>query len=456
MVGAGRERSIGVSIRLPFETAANFVIAGDPKHVSMKYFFTRKLMLVKESSGVRVPARRVRHARRDVRAADADPDRQGRPGADRVPRHARRRVLGGGRRVRRDPPRRRVGSSSPPDRSLYCITDSTDEVAVREIERFYANYHCVRYIGDELVIRMHHGPTDAQLADAQRALRQPRRRRRRSGGSTPLRHRAPPERPRRPRPHRVRVRPPRLLVLRGLIDAVNASRRLSRRLRSSDVVDAELRRTATAFSTARRALVELDDRRSGRSRLTVGGRAAAGGRRRSRRAPRRSLAAGRPAPSRSSTHGERLGEQIDRMADLDPASAQRRLQVHAAPRVGTDDDRRAGAARRPRRSARDLAFADRRPRARAAAPSRRRRRRSTAPSSSSSTTSATRPTTVAPAGAPSGRGAGGTDPARSPACRARAQRRQHVEPRCDPLVDVEHAGRERAARRRCRAGGRSP
>ena len=50
MEGAGRERSIGVSIRLPFETGANSVIAGDAKHVSMKYFFTRKLMLVKESA----------------------------------------------------------------------------------------------------------------------------------------------------------------------------------------------------------------------------------------------------------------------------------------------------------------------------------------------------------------------------------------------------------------------
>ena len=49
MEGAGRERSIGVSIRLPFEQGANPVIAGDEKYVSMKYFFTRKLMLVKES-----------------------------------------------------------------------------------------------------------------------------------------------------------------------------------------------------------------------------------------------------------------------------------------------------------------------------------------------------------------------------------------------------------------------
>ena len=36
MVGAGRENSIGVSIRLPFETGANSVIAGDDKYVSMR------------------------------------------------------------------------------------------------------------------------------------------------------------------------------------------------------------------------------------------------------------------------------------------------------------------------------------------------------------------------------------------------------------------------------------
>ena len=50
MEGAGRERSIGVSIRLPFEQSANPIIAGDHKYVSMKYFFTRKLMLIKEAA----------------------------------------------------------------------------------------------------------------------------------------------------------------------------------------------------------------------------------------------------------------------------------------------------------------------------------------------------------------------------------------------------------------------
>src|SRR4029077_18313260 len=51
MEGAGRANSFGVNIRLPFEQGANAFIAKDPKLVEMKYFFTRKLMLIKESDG---------------------------------------------------------------------------------------------------------------------------------------------------------------------------------------------------------------------------------------------------------------------------------------------------------------------------------------------------------------------------------------------------------------------
>ncbi len=50
--GAGREHSMGLNILLPFEQDANPVIAGDHKLVHMKYFFTRKLMFVKECDAV--------------------------------------------------------------------------------------------------------------------------------------------------------------------------------------------------------------------------------------------------------------------------------------------------------------------------------------------------------------------------------------------------------------------
>src|SRR5690606_11983843 len=49
MEGAGAAHSFGVNILLPFEQGANPVIAGDPKLINFRYFFTRKLTFVKES-----------------------------------------------------------------------------------------------------------------------------------------------------------------------------------------------------------------------------------------------------------------------------------------------------------------------------------------------------------------------------------------------------------------------
>jgi len=50
--GAGRDQSIGLNIRLPFEQAANPTIHGDRKLVNFNYFFTRKLNFVKESHAI--------------------------------------------------------------------------------------------------------------------------------------------------------------------------------------------------------------------------------------------------------------------------------------------------------------------------------------------------------------------------------------------------------------------
>src|SRR3989338_11082743 len=49
MVGAGANNSFGLNILLPFEQQANAVIRGNPKLIFFKYFFTRKLMFLKES-----------------------------------------------------------------------------------------------------------------------------------------------------------------------------------------------------------------------------------------------------------------------------------------------------------------------------------------------------------------------------------------------------------------------
>jgi uncharacterized protein (TIGR00730 family) len=47
--GAGREKSFGLNIRLPFEQSANDTILGDEKLMTFNYFFTRKLSFVKEA-----------------------------------------------------------------------------------------------------------------------------------------------------------------------------------------------------------------------------------------------------------------------------------------------------------------------------------------------------------------------------------------------------------------------
>ena len=47
--GAGRENTLGVNIDLPFEQSSNPYIDADTRLVEMKYFFTRKVALTKES-----------------------------------------------------------------------------------------------------------------------------------------------------------------------------------------------------------------------------------------------------------------------------------------------------------------------------------------------------------------------------------------------------------------------
>ena len=50
--GAGTGKSFGVNIHLPFEQGANEYIVDDPKLVTFKYFFTRKLLFVMESHAI--------------------------------------------------------------------------------------------------------------------------------------------------------------------------------------------------------------------------------------------------------------------------------------------------------------------------------------------------------------------------------------------------------------------
>ena len=163
MEGAGRERSIGVSIRLPWEQGANPVIAGDTKYVSMKYFFTRKLMLIKEAKGfVCLPGGfgtldetfellTLTQTGKGMPVPIVFLDTPGDEYWERVHEFVEHQLVS-------------RGLVAPGDTGLYRITDSSEE-AVDEIERFYSNFDSIRYVGDDLVIRLRHAPTDSQLAE---------------------------------------------------------------------------------------------------------------------------------------------------------------------------------------------------------------------------------------------------------------------------------------------------
>jgi hypothetical protein len=163
MEGAGRENSIGVSIRLPFEQGANPIIAGDEKYVSMKYFFTRKLMLVKESRAfVCLPGGfgtldetfellTLTQTGKGMPVPIVFLDTPGDEYWERVHEFVEQELV-------------TRGLVAPGDTTLYRITNSCEE-AVEEIERFYASFDSIRYVGDNLVIRLRFAPTARQLTE---------------------------------------------------------------------------------------------------------------------------------------------------------------------------------------------------------------------------------------------------------------------------------------------------
>jgi uncharacterized protein (TIGR00730 family) len=157
-VGAGREKSIGVNILLPFEQDANPIIKGDQKLMHLKYFFTRKLLFVKESDAVALfpGGFGTQDEGFEVLTLVQTGKSQlfpivmvDEPGGDYWTRWLEyvTDVL-----LKR-------GLISPSDMSLFKVTDSIDE-AVAEVQGFYRVYHSMRYVAGDLVLRLQNRLSD--------------------------------------------------------------------------------------------------------------------------------------------------------------------------------------------------------------------------------------------------------------------------------------------------------
>jgi len=159
--GAGLEHSLGVNIRLPFEQGANPFIEADTHLVEMKYFFTRKLMLLKESAGFAVlpggfgtldEAFELLTLLQTGKAVPAPIVLLEVPGGTYW--HAWERFI------------TEVAARGLVDADDVAFYRLTAEVttAVDELTGFYRNYHSIRYVGDRLVVRMRVAPTTEELA----------------------------------------------------------------------------------------------------------------------------------------------------------------------------------------------------------------------------------------------------------------------------------------------------
>ncbi len=167
MEGAGREQSLGVNIRLPFEQMPSDLIASE-KLVEMRYFFTRKLMLVKESDGfVALPGgfgtldeafelltllQTGKQSPVPVVFADIPDGGYWKAWEHFVTDHVMAR-----------------GLVSEDDRHLYLITDDAAR-ACDEVLGFYRNYHSLRFVGPRLVLRLKASPTEDEVAALERGF----------------------------------------------------------------------------------------------------------------------------------------------------------------------------------------------------------------------------------------------------------------------------------------------
>ncbi|MBA3720851.1 MAG: LOG family protein [Parachlamydiaceae bacterium] len=164
--GAKKESSFGLSIRLPFETPTNSLMAGDPKLITFRYFFTRKLMFLSHSDaiaafpggvGTQDELFEVLTLMQTGKASILPVVLMEGPGGtywklweDYIDKN----LLA-------------LGWISEEDKNFYFIASNVDE-GVDHVKQFYKRYQSSRYVGDILVIRMNSPLKQEQIDELNR------------------------------------------------------------------------------------------------------------------------------------------------------------------------------------------------------------------------------------------------------------------------------------------------
>lgn len=160
--GAGRAMSFGANIKLPFEQDVNQFIENDPKLIHFKYFFTRKLIFIKESDAICLfpggfgTLDEGCEVMTLVQTGKSEP----RPIVLVEPKkdyywdgflHFVKKYILAGKMI------------DPTDLNFLEVVRSPEDA--RDIlVKFYSNYHSIRFVGDRLVLRLQRVPDKRDLA----------------------------------------------------------------------------------------------------------------------------------------------------------------------------------------------------------------------------------------------------------------------------------------------------
>lgn len=164
--GAGAEHAFGVNIVLPFESEASPLIAGDPKLINFRYFFTRKVTFMKESKafallpggfGTMDEAFELLTLMQTGRSPLAPVVLLAPEGSTywETWHHFVERELAGRRLI------------SPDDLCLVRICPDV-ATAVGEVVGFYRTYHSSRFVGRRIILRLSRDLDDDELAELNR------------------------------------------------------------------------------------------------------------------------------------------------------------------------------------------------------------------------------------------------------------------------------------------------
>ncbi len=159
--GAGRDKTIGVNIELPFEHGTNAFVDVEHRHIATSYFFTRKVIMTRSSQAfVSFPGGvgtmdELFEILTLLHTGKTDPvpvvliDRPGGTFWSSWQEFMAKEVLG-------------EGYLSPGDDVSYFLCDNVAD-AVDEISQFYANYVSCLTANGEAIVTLHHGPSVAEF-----------------------------------------------------------------------------------------------------------------------------------------------------------------------------------------------------------------------------------------------------------------------------------------------------